>query len=42
MTGTDVGAVCRPVVILAQRDKEEMDEELKTSLRGYSLEWHTR
>lgn len=33
---------CRPVVILAQRDKEEMDEELKTALRGYSLEWHTR
>ena len=33
---------CRPIVILAQRDKEEMDDELKSALKGYSLEWHTR
>lgn len=33
---------CRPVVILAERDKEEMDAELRTALRGLVLEWHTR
>lgn len=33
---------CRPVVVLAERDKEEMDKELRGSLKGYALEWHTR
>ena len=32
----------RPVVILADRDKEEMDAELRSALRGFLLEWHTR
>jgi hypothetical protein len=32
----------RPVVILAERDKEEMDRQLRKALRGTSLEWHTR
>lgn len=32
----------RPVVILSERPKEEMDDELRASLRGVSLEWHTR
>ena len=33
---------CRPVVVLADREKEEMDEELRHSLKGYKVEWHTR
>jgi len=33
---------CRPVVVLADREKEEMDEELRHSLKGYKIEWHTR
>lgn len=33
---------CRPVVVLADREKEGMDEELRHSLKGYKLEWHTR
>lgn len=32
----------RPVVILAEREKEEMDAELRAALRGFSIEWHTR
>ena len=32
----------RPVVILAERDKEDMDVQLRRALRGSSLEWHTR
>lgn len=34
--------MCRPVVVLADREKEKMDEELRHSLKGYKLEWHTR
>ena len=34
--------MCRPVVVLADREKEEMDEELRHSLKGYKIEWHTR
>ena len=34
--------ICRPVVILAERDKVEMDTELRSALKGFSLEWHTR
>ncbi len=33
---------CRPVVILADRQKEEMDEELRAALKGFTVEWHTR
>lgn len=33
---------CRPVVVLAERDKEAMDQEVRRALRGYELEWHTR
>jgi len=29
-------------VVLADREKEEMDEELRHSLKGYKIEWHTR
>ena len=29
-------------MILADREKEEMDEELRAALKGISLEWHTR
>ena len=36
------GCTCRPVVVLADREKEEMDEELRHSLKGYQIEWHTR
>ena len=30
------------MVVLADREKEEMDEELRHSLKGYKVEWHTR
>ena len=33
---------CRPVVILSDRPKEDMDRELKKGLASYDLEWHTR
>ena len=29
-------------MVLADREKEGMDEELRHSLKGYKLEWHTR
>lgn len=29
-------------MVLADREKEEMDEELRHSLKGYRIEWHTR
>lgn len=29
-------------MILADRQKEEMDEELRAALKGFTLEWHTR
>ena len=32
----------RPVVILAEGNKEEMDKHLKRALRDTQLEWHTR
>ncbi|KAA6419289.1 MAG: hypothetical protein FRX49_10813 [Trebouxia sp. A1-2] len=35
-------AYAGPVVVLADREKEEMDEELRHSLKGYKIEWHTR
>lgn len=35
-------AYAGPVVVLADREKEEMDEELRHSLKGYKVEWHTR
>ncbi|KAL3139211.1 hypothetical protein ABBQ32_005982 [Trebouxia sp. C0010 RCD-2024] len=35
-------AYAGPVVVLADREKEEMDDELRHSLKGYSIEWHTR
>ena len=34
--------LCSPVVILSDQNKEELDAELRQSLRGYDLEWHTR
>lgn len=40
-----LGRVCtpgRPVVILAEGNKEDMDKQLKRALNGSSLEWHTR
>ena len=33
---------CRPVVVLAERDKDDMDKQLKKALRGQKVEWHTR
>ena len=30
------------MVILAERDKEDMDRQLRRALRGSSVEWHTR
>ena len=43
---TSVGVIenlaCRPVVVLAERDKDDMDKQLKKALRGQKLEWHTR
>lgn len=33
---------CRPVVVLAERDKDDMDKQLKKALRGQKIEWHTR
>lgn len=33
---------CRPVVILADKSKEEMDVEVRASMCAYNLEWHTR
>ena len=30
------------MVVLADREKEEMDDELRHSLKGYKIEWHTR
>lgn len=32
----------RPVVVLAEREKEDMDRQLRRALRGTSMEWHTR
>ena len=29
-------------MILADRDKEEMDAELRAALKGFQIEWHTR
>lgn len=29
-------------MVLAEKDKEEMDRQLRTALRGYRVEWHTR
>ncbi|CAL8463710.1 g3244 [Coccomyxa elongata] len=31
-----------PVVVLAEREKEDMDRQLRRALRGTSMEWHTR
>lgn len=42
MPGTSVCCASRPVVVLADREKEEMDDELRHSLKGYKIEWHTR
>ena len=33
---------CRPVVVLAERDKADMDEQLRIALKGYKVDWHTR
>ena len=33
---------CRPVVVLAERDKDDMDAQLKQALRAHKIEWHTR
>lgn len=27
---------------MAEREKEEMDKELRAALRGFKIEWHTR
>jgi len=36
-------AACRPVVVLAERDKTDMDGELRRELgKDSALEWHTR
>ena len=32
----------RPVVVLAEKDKEDMDRQLRLALKGYTVEWHTR
>lgn len=32
----------RPVVILAEGNKEDMDRQLRRALTGSSIEWHTR
>ena len=29
-------------MVLAERDKDDMDKQLKKALRGQKLEWHTR
>ena len=42
MPDTSVCCGSRPVVVLADREKEEMDDELRQSLKGYKIEWHTR
>lgn len=42
LSASDVQEFCRPIVILADRQKEEMDEELRAALKGFTLEWHTR
>ncbi|MCJ1468198.1 hypothetical protein MMC07_006826 [Pseudocyphellaria aurata] len=34
--------VRRPVVVLAERDKEDMDRQLRSAMRGYKIAWHTR
>ena len=36
------GLHCRPVVVLAERDKDDMDKQLKKALGGQKIEWHTR
>lgn len=28
--------------MLAERDKEDMDRQLRSALRGYKIRWHTR
>ena len=42
MPDTSICCDARPVVVLADREKEEMDDELRHSLKGYKIEWHTR
>lgn len=42
MADTSICCGSRPVVVLADREKEEMDDELRHSLKGYQIEWHTR
>lgn len=32
----------RPVVVLAEKDKEDMDKQLRTAMRGHNMAWHTR
>lgn len=34
--------LCRPVVIMAERDKEWMDGEVQGALKGYKVNWQTR
>ncbi|KAK9815434.1 hypothetical protein WJX72_003650 [[Myrmecia] bisecta] len=41
-TERNSGAYKGPVVILADRDKEDMDAQLRSALKGFPMEWHTR
>ena len=33
---------CRTVVIMAERDKTEMDQQVQAALKGYKIRWQTR
>ena len=36
------GSVCRAVVIMAERNKSDMDAEVQAALKGYRIRWQTR
>jgi len=33
---------CRAVVIMAERDKSDMDADVQQALKGYKIRWQTR
>ena len=42
LPGVLTQAPCRDVVVLADKDKGWMDDEMKLALRGYNISWQTR
>lgn len=36
------GSACRAVVIMAERNKSDMDADVQAALKGYRIRWQTR